>query len=153
MIIASSSFCPPAATFMSPLKRLLFMMSHKWRACSQAKDDDDDDDDDDSGGSDDDGDDDDNDVNDDDDHHHDDHQDNDFHDDDDDDDDNDNEMMIRALRVSWVNSGKVGGLYCSMVQYCNVMKIKQNITFLIKNFNQLFLLLRKLIRSNHINFV
>ena len=97
MIIASSSFCPPAATFMSPLKRLLFMMSHKWRAYSQAKDDDDD------------GDDDDNDVNDDDDHHHDDHQDNDFHDDDDDDDDN--EMMIRALRVSWVNCGKVGGLY------------------------------------------
>ena len=157
---------------MSPLKRLLFMMSHKWRACSQAKDDDDDDDsggsdddddddsggsddddDDDSGGSDDDGDDDDNDVNDDDDHHHDDHQDNDFHDDDDDDDDDDNEMMIRALRVSWVNCGKVGGLYCSMVQNCNVMKIKQNITFLIKNFNQLFLLLRKLIRSNHINFV
>ena len=138
---------------MSPLKRLLFMMSHKWRACSQAKDDDDDDDDD-SGGSDDDGDDDDNDVNDDDDHHHDDHQDNDFHDDDDDDDDdNDNEMMIRALRVSWVNCGKVGGLYCSMVQYCNVMKIKQNITFLIKNFNQLFLLLRKLIRSKNINFV
>ena len=127
------------------------MMSHKWRACSQAKDDDDDDDDD-SGGSDDDGDDDDNDVNDDDDHHHDDHQDNDFHDDDDDD-DNDTEMMIRALRVSWVNCGKVGGLYCSMVQYYNVMKIKQNITFLIKNFNQLFLLLRKLIRSNHINFV
>ena len=117
---------------MSPLKRLLFMMSHKWRACSQAKDDDDDDD---SGGSDDDGDDDDNDVN------------------DDDDDDNDNEMMIRALRVSWVNCGKVGGLYCSMVQYCNVMKIKQNITFLIKNFNQLFLLLRKLIRSKNINFV
>ena len=140
----------PATTFMSPLKRLLFMMSHKWRACSQAKDDDDDDDDD-SGGSDDDGDDDDNDVNDDDDHHHDDHQDNDFHDDDDDDDDN--EMMIRALRVSWVNCGKVGGLYCSMVQYCNVMKIKQNITFLIKNFNQLFLLLRKLIRSKNINFV
>ena len=127
-----------------------FMMSHKWRACSQAKDDDDDDDD--SGGSDDDGDDDDNDVNDDDDHHHDDHQDNDFHDDDDDD-DNDNEMIIRALRVSWVNCGKVGGLYCSMVQYCNVMKIKQNITFLIKNFNQLFLLLRKLIRSKNINFV
>ena len=151
---------------MSPLKRLLFMMSHKWRACSQAKDDDDDDDDsggsddddddDDNGGSDDDGDDDDNDVNDDDDHHHDDHQDNDFHDDDDDDDDddnNDNEMMIRALRVSWVNCGKVGGLYCSMVLYCNVMKIKQNITFLIKNFNQLFLLLRKLIRSKNINFV
>ena len=151
---------------MSPLKRLLFMMSHKWRACSQAKDDDDDDDDsggsddddddDDNGGSDDDGDDDDNDVNDDDDHHHDDHQDNDFHDDDDDDDDddnNDNEMMIRALRVSWVNCGKVGGLYCSMVQYSNVMKIKQNITFLIKNFNQLFLLLRKLIRSKNINFV
>ena len=135
---------------MSPLKRLLFMMSHKWRACSQAKDDDDDDD---SGGSDDDGDDDDNDVNDDDDHHHDDHQDNDFHDDDDDDDDNDNEMIIRALRVSWVNCGKVGGLYCSMVQYCNVMKIKQNITFLIKNFHQLFLLLRKLIRSKNINFV
>ena len=70
MIIASSSFCPPAATFMSPLKRLLFLTSYKWRACSQAKDDDDDDDD--SGGSDDDGDDDDNDVNDDDDHHHDD---------------------------------------------------------------------------------
>ena len=68
MIIASSSFCPLAATFMSPLKHLLFMMSHKWRACSQAKDDDDDDDDDDNGGSDDDGDDDD-DVNDDDDHH------------------------------------------------------------------------------------
>ena len=66
---------------------------------------------------------------------------------DDDDDDNDNEMMITALRVSWVNCGKVGGLYCSMVQYCTVMKIKQNITFLIKNFNQLFLLLRKLIRS------
>ena len=68
MIIASSSFCPPAATFMSPLKRLLFMMSHKWRAYSQAKDDDgddDDDDDDDSVDSDDDGDDDD-------DHHHDD---------------------------------------------------------------------------------
>ena len=151
MIIASSSFCPPAATFMSPLKHLLFMMSHKWRACSQAKDYDDDDDD--SAGSDDDGDDDDNDVNDDDDHHHDDHQDNDFHDDDDDNDDNDNEMMIRALRVSWVNCGKVGGLYCSMVQYCNVMKIKQNITFLIKNFNQLFLLLRKLIRSKNINFV
>ena len=81
------------------------------------------------------------------------HQDNDFHDDDDDDDDDDNEMMIRALRVSWVNCGKVGGLYCSMVQYCNVMKIKQNITFLIKNFNQLFLLLRKLIRSKNINFV
>ena len=119
---------------MSPLKRLLFMMSHKWRAWSQAKDDDDDDDGDD-------------------DHHHDDHQDNDFHDDDDDDDDDDNEMMIRALRVSWVNCGKVGGLYCSMVMYCNVMKIKQNITFLIKNFNQLFLLLRKLIRSKHINFV
>ena len=115
------------------------MMSHKWRAWSQAKDDDDDDN---GGGSDDDGDDDDY-VNDDDDHHHDDHQDNDFHDDD----DNDTEMMIRALRVSWVNCGKVGGLYCSMVQYCTVMKIKQNITFLIKNFNQLFLLLRKLIRS------
>ena len=135
---------------MSPLKRLLFMMSHKWRACSQAKDYDDDNDD--SGGSDDDGDDDDNDVNDDDDHHHDDHQDNDFHDDDDDDDD-DNEMMITALRVSQANCGKVGGLYCSMVQYCNVMKIKQNITFLIKNFNQLFLPLRKLIRSKNINFV
>ena len=131
--------------------RLLFMMSHKWRACSQVKDDDDDDD---SGGSDDDGDDDDNDVNDDDDHHHDDHQDNDFHDDDDDDDDdNDNEMIIRVLRASWVNCGKVGGLYCSMVQYCNVMRIKQNITFLIKNFNLLFLLLRKLIRFKHINFV
>ena len=28
----------------------------------------------------------------------------------DDDDDNDTEMMIRALRVSWVNCGKVGGL-------------------------------------------
>ena len=54
------------------------------------------------------------------------HQDNDFYDDDD-----DNEMMIRALRVSWVNCGKVGGLYYSMVQYCNVMKIKHNITFLI----------------------
>ena len=80
------------------------------------------------------------------------HQDNDFYDDDDND-DNDTEMMIRVLRVSWVNCGKVGGLYCSMVQYCNVMKIKQNITFLIKNFNQLFLLLRKLIRSKHINFV
>ena len=116
------------------------MMSHKWRAWSQAKDDDDDDN---GGGRDDDGDDDDY-VNDDDDHHHDDHQDNDFHDDDDDD---DTEMMIRALRVSWVNCGKVGGLYCRMVQYCTVMKIKQNITFLIKNFNQLFLLLRKLIRS------
>ena len=38
------------------------------------------------------------------------HQDNDFYDDDDDDDDNDTEMMNRALRVSWVNSGKVGGL-------------------------------------------
>ena len=76
-------------------------------------------------------------------------QDNDFYDDY----GNDNEMMIRALRVTWVNCGKVGGLYCSMVQYCNVMKIKQNITFLIKNFNQLFLLLRKLIRSKHINFV
>ena len=117
-------------------------MSNKWRACLQAKDDDDEND---NGGSDDDGDDD---------HHHDDHdhnhQDNDFYDDDDDD---DTEMMIRALRVSWVNCGKVGGLYCSMVQYCNVMKIKQNITFLIKNFNQLFLLLRKLIRSKHINFV
>ena len=37
------------------------------------------------------------------------HQDNDFYDDDDDD-DNDTEMMNRALRVSWVNSGKVGGL-------------------------------------------
>ena len=49
--------------------------------CSQAKDDDDDDDDD--GNSDDDS---------------------------DDDDDNGNEMMIRALRVSWVNCGKVGGL-------------------------------------------
>ena len=60
---------------------VLFTMSYKWRACSQAKDDDDDDDDD--GGSDDDG---------------------------DDDDDNGNEMMIRALRVSWVNCGKVGGL-------------------------------------------
>ena len=80
------------------------------------------------------------------------HQENDFYDDDDND-DNDNEMMIRALTVTWVNCGKVGGLYCSMVQYCNVMKIKQNITFLIKNFNQLFLLLRKLIRSKHINFV
>ena len=117
-------------------------MSNKWRACLQAKDDDDEND---NGGSDDDGDDD---------HHHDDHdhnhQDNDFYDDDDDD---DTEMMIRALRVSWVNCGKVGGLYCSMVQYCTVMKIKQNITFLIKNFNQLFLLLRKLIRSKHINFV
>ena len=77
------------------------------------------------------------------------HQDNDFYDDV----DNDTEMMIRALRVSWVNCGKVGGLDCSMVQYCNVMKIKQNITFLIKNFNQLFLLLRKLIRSKNINFV
>ena len=55
------------------------------------------------------------------------HQENDFHDDD----DNDNEMMIRALTVTWVNCGKVGGLYCSMVQYCNVMKIKHNITFLI----------------------
>ena len=77
------------------------------------------------------------------------HQDNDFYDDD----DNDNEMMITALTVTWVNCGKVGGLYYSMVQYCNVMKIKQNITFLIKNFNQLFLLLRKLIRSKHINFV
>ena len=50
------------------------------------------------------------------------HQDNDFYDDD----DNDNEMMIRALRVTWVNCGKVGGLYCSMVQYCNVMKIKHS---------------------------
>ena len=91
------------------------MMSHKWRASSQAKDDDDD-----SAGSDDDGDDDD-------DHHHDDHQENDFYDDD----DNDNEMMITALTVTWVNCGKVGGLYYSMVQYCNVMKIKHNITFLI----------------------
>ena len=94
------------------------MMSHKWRACSQAKDDDDD-----SAGSDDDGDDDD-------DHHHDDHQDNDFYDDDDND-DNDTEMMITALTVTWVNCGKVVGLYYSMVQYCNVMKIKHNITFLI----------------------
>ena len=56
------------------------------------------------------------------------HQDNDFYDDDD---DNDNEMMIKALTVTWVNCGKVGGLYYSMVQYCNVMKIKHNITFLI----------------------
>ena len=56
------SFSPPTATLTSPLTRLLFMMSHKWRACSQEKDDDDDDD---SGGSDDDGDDND-------DHHHDD---------------------------------------------------------------------------------
>ena len=61
MIVASSSPSPPQLPlFMSPLTCLLFMMSHKWRACSQAKDDDDD-----SGGSDDDGDDDD-------DHHHDD---------------------------------------------------------------------------------
>ena len=43
------------------------------------------------------------------------HQDNDFYDDDD---DNDPEMMIRALWVSWVNCGKVGGLYCSMVLQC-----------------------------------
>ena len=78
------------------------------------------------------------------------HQENDFYDDDD---DNDTEMMIRALRVTWVNCCKVGGLYCSMAPYCNVKKIKQNITFLIKNFNQLFLLLRKLIRSKNINFV
>ena len=92
----------------------------------------------------------DNDFDDDDDDHHHNHQDNDFYDDDDDD---DTEMMIRALRVSWVDCGKVGGLYCSMVQYCNVMKITQNITFLIKNFNQLFLLLRKLTRSENINFV
>ena len=76
-------------------------------------------------------------------------QNNDFYDDD----DNDNEMIIRVLRVTWVNCGKVGGLYCGMVQYCNVMKIKQNITFLIKNFNQLFLLFRKLIKSKDINFV
>ena len=34
------------------------------------------------------------------------HQDNDFYDDD----DNDNEMMIRVLRITWVNCGKVGGL-------------------------------------------
>ena len=34
------------------------------------------------------------------------HQDNDIYDDDDD----DTEMMIRALRVTWVNCGKVGGL-------------------------------------------
>ena len=60
-IVASSPFSPPTAAFKSPLTRLLFMMSHKWRACSQAKDDDDDD----SAGSDDDGDDND-------DHHHDD---------------------------------------------------------------------------------
>ena len=53
---------PQLPLFTSPLMCLLFMMSHKWKACSQAKDDDDDDD---SGGSDDDGDDDD-------DHHHDD---------------------------------------------------------------------------------
>ena len=53
------------------------------------------------------------------------HQENDFYD------DNDNEMMITALTVTWVNCGKVGGLYCNMVQYCNVMKIKHNITFLI----------------------
>ena len=59
-IVASSPFSPPTAAFKSPLTCLLFMMSHKWRACSQAKDDDDD-----SAGSDDDGDDDD-------DHHHDD---------------------------------------------------------------------------------
>ena len=45
------------------------------------------------------------------------HQDNDF-DDDDDDDDDDTDMMNRALRVSWVNCGKVGGLYCSMVLQC-----------------------------------
>ena len=65
-IVASSPFSPPTAAFKSPLTCLLFMMSHKWRACSQAKDDDDnDDDDDDSAGSDDDGDDND-------DHHHDD---------------------------------------------------------------------------------
>ena len=61
-IVASSPFSPPTAAFKSPLTCLLFMMSHKWRACSQAKDDDDDDD---SAGSDDDGDDND-------DHHHDD---------------------------------------------------------------------------------
>ena len=48
------SFLSPTCCF-SRLTYLLFMMSHKWRACSQAKDDDDDD----SGGSDDDGDDDD----------------------------------------------------------------------------------------------
>ena len=53
---------PQLLLFTSPVTRLLFMMSHKWRACSQAKDDDDDDD---SAGSDDDGDHDD-------DHHHDD---------------------------------------------------------------------------------
>ena len=45
------------------------------------------------------------------------HQDNDFYDDDDND-DNDTEITIRALRVSWVNCGKVGGLYCSMVLQC-----------------------------------
>ena len=66
MIVASSSLSLPQLPLLTtPLTSLLFMMSHKWRACSQAKDDDDDDD---SGGSDDDGDDDD-DVNDDDDHH------------------------------------------------------------------------------------
>ena len=69
MIVASSSLSLPQLPLLTtPLTSLLFMMSHKWRACSQAKDDDDDDDDDDNGGSDDDGDDDD-DVNDDDDHH------------------------------------------------------------------------------------
>ena len=67
-IVASSPFSPPTAAFKSPLMSLLFMMSHKWRAWSQAKDDDDDDN---GGGRDDDGDDDDY-VNDDDDHHHDD---------------------------------------------------------------------------------
>ena len=67
-IVASSPFSPPTAAFKSPLTHLLFMMSHKWRAWSQAKDDDDDDN---GGGRDDDGDDDDY-VNDDDDHHHDD---------------------------------------------------------------------------------
>ena len=46
-------------------------------------------------------------------HHN--HQDKDFYDHDDD--DNDTEM-ISALRVSWVNSGNVGGLYCSIVLQC-----------------------------------
>ena len=58
-----SQISPPTVAITSPLMCLLFTMSYKWRASSQAKDDDDDDD---NGGSDDDGDDDD------DDHHHDD---------------------------------------------------------------------------------
>ena len=61
MIIARSPFSLPTAAFTSHLTCLLFTMSYKWKACSQAKDNNDD-----GRGNHDDGDDDDND------HHHDD---------------------------------------------------------------------------------